>query len=141
MYYNDEEGSYSFTRIMQPLIKAGFVFPILVSLLFAALFGWADGVNIGLIYSEYTAASIFFVILLFYASYNQKITVLEIIGLSLIIISVFEIGIGGQWEREQEDPRKGTSDEPIDRTEEHKDLAIASGLAIFAGLLQAFSAL
>lgn len=66
---------------------------------------------------------------------------LEIIGLSLIIISVFEIGIGGQWEREQEDPRKGTSDEPIDRTEEHKDLAIASGLAIFAGLLQAFSAL
>lgn len=78
---------------------------------------------------------------LFYASYGQKITVLDIIGLTLIVISVFDISIGGEWEREREDPRNGTDDEPIDRMEEHKDLAISVILAINAGLIQAFSAL
>ena len=123
------------------MIKAGFLFPIAVSLLYAALFGWAVGINIGLIFSEYTASAIFFVVTLFYATYGQKVTVLDIIGLTLIIISVFDIGIGGQWERENEDERKGTPDEPIDRTEEHKDLAISIGLAVLAGLIQAFTAL
>jgi drug/metabolite transporter (DMT)-like permease len=78
---------------------------------------------------------------LFYATYGQKITVLDIIGLTLIVISVFDISIGGEWEREREDPRNGTDDEPIDRMEEHKDLAISVILAINAGLIQAFSAL
>lgn len=117
------------------------MFPIAVSLLYAAIFGWAVGINIGLVFSEYTASAIFFVCTLFYAMYGQKITVLDMIGLTLIIISVFDISIGGEWEREKEDPRNGTNDEPIDRMEEHKDLAISVLLAINAGLIQAFSAL
>jgi len=140
-YYDAEEGSYTLTRLIQPVIKAGIVFPIAVSLLYAALFGWAIGLNIGLIFSEYTASAIFFVCTLFYSIYGQKVTVLDIIGLSLIVISVFDISVLGEWEREKEDTRPDDPNAPIDRTEEHKDLAISVGLAILAGLFQAFTAL
>jgi len=90
-----------------------------VSLLYAALFGWYINLNIGLVLSEYTAAAMFFVVIGFYAFYKQKITWLDAVGLSLIFIAVFDISIGGEWEREREEPDEGPEDnegKPIDRT-------------------------
>jgi len=125
---------------MQPIIKACFVFPQALTLVYAAIFGWAVGENIGLVFSEYTAAAMLFVFFLTYVTYGQKITTVDIIGLVIIILAVFDVTAGGEWEREKEDPRNGHADEPSadDRIEEHKDMAISAALAITAGLVQAF---
>ena len=137
--YRDEAGDFSFGAFLQPIIKAGLVFPNGVSLLFAALYGWAAGLNIGLVFSEYNASSIIFVILLFALTYDQRITILDWIAMALIVIAVFDISYLGNWERDKEqDDTLDPTDPPIDRTEEHKDLAISVLLAVLAGLIQAF---
>jgi len=124
------------------VIKAALVFPNGVALLFAALYGWACGINIGLIFSEYNASSIIFVIVLFALTYNQAVSILDWVAMALIVIAVFDISYFGNWERDKEqDDAMGADDQPIDRTEEHKDLAISVLLAILAGLIQAFIAL
>ena len=62
--------------------------------------------------------------------------------MALIVLAVFDISYFGNWERDKEqDDNMGPDDPPIDRTEEHKDLAISVLLAILAGLIQAFIAL
>lgn len=123
--YYDEENAFDFVALLQPLLKAFLVFPIQVALLFSAVYGWYIDFNVGLVFAEYTAASIFFVSISFYAFYQQKITWLDAVGLSLIFIAIFEISIGGEYEREKEDePETQANGEPIDHTEEHKDLAI-----------------
>jgi len=111
-----------------------------VSLVYAAIFGWAVGENIGLVFSEYTATAMLFVFFLSYVSFGQKLTWIDVIGLVIIILAVLDITAGGEWEREKEDPRNGHEDEPTadDRVEEHKDIAISAGLAVTAGLIQAF---
>ena len=91
-----------------------FVFSTACTLLFAAVFAWRAGVNIGIIFSVFTASSIFFVVLVYWIIYDQKLTILDIIGLVFIVASVFDIGFGGQWRREQQDAENGTEDQ-IDR--------------------------
>ena len=45
---------------------------------------------------------------------------------------MFDISYLGNWERDKEqDDAMGPDDPPIDRTEEHKDLAISVLLAVF----------
>lgn len=64
--------------------------------------------------------------------------------MALILLAVFDISIGGEWERENEEPETGPEDNehhPIDHSEEHFDLCISSILAIIAGFVQALSAL
>lgn len=112
------------------------VFPNGVTLLFAALYGWACGLNIGLVFSEYNASSIIFIILLFALTYDQRVSILDWVAMGLIVIAVFDISYFGNWERDKEqDDVMDPSDPPIDRTEEHKDLAISVLLAILAGLI------
>ena len=111
-------------------------------MLFSAVYGWYIDFNVGLVFAEYTAASIFFVVIAFYAFYQQRITWLDAVGLSLVFIATFEISIGGEYEREKEDePEAGPDGEPIDHTEEHKDLFIQAALVIIAGMIQACVAL
>jgi len=118
------------------------MYPNSVALLFAALYGWAAGTNIGLVFSEYNASSIIFVVVLFALTYNQTVSILDYVALALIVFSVVDISYLGNWERDREqDDASGPDDAPIDRTEEHKDLAISVLLAVTAGLIQAFIAL
>jgi len=142
--YYDLEGAFDFGALIQPLLKALLLFPISVSLLYAYIFGWYIDINIGLITGEYTASAIFFVVLFFFAFYKQKITWLDVVGLVLILIAVADISIGGEWERENEEPETGPEDNEhhqITHTEEHFDLAISTALAIVAGFIQALAAL
>ena len=60
-------------------------------MLFSAVYGWYIDFNVGLVFAEYTAASIFFVVIAFYAFYQQRITWLDAVGLSLVFIATFEI--------------------------------------------------
>lgn len=116
-YVVDETDEVSFWALLQPIIKAALVFPNGVALLFAALYGWACGINIGLIFSEYNASSIIFVIILFWITYSQSVSILDWIAMALIVISVFDITYLGNWERDKEqDDEMDPNDPPIDRT-------------------------
>lgn len=116
-YVVDETDEVSFWALLQPVIKAALVFPNGVALLFAALYGWACGINIGLIFSEYNASSIIFVIILFWITYSQSVSILDWIAMALIVISVFDITYLGNWERDkEEDDERDPNDPPIDRT-------------------------
>ena len=84
------------------MIKAALLFPNGVALLFAALYGWACGINIGLIFSEYNASSIIFVIVLFALTYNQAVSILDWVAMALIVIAVFDISYFGNWERDKD---------------------------------------
>lgn len=142
--YFDLEGAFDFGAFIQPVLKALLLFPISVSLLYAYIFGWYININIGLITGEYTASAIFFVVIFFFAFYKQKITWLDIVGLVLILIAVLDISIGGEWERENEEPETGPEDNEhfhIDRSEERFDLAISTTLALIAGFIQSLAAL
>jgi len=101
-YWLDETDELSIWALFQPVIKATLIFPNAVALLFAALYGWACGINIGLIFSEYNASSIVFIIVLFALTYNQAVSWLDWVAMGLIVIAVFDLSYLGNWERDKE---------------------------------------
>ena len=116
-FVGETEQEFSWSAFVQPAIKAIFVFSTACTLLYASVYGWRAGINVGIISSVFTISAIFFVVILYWIIYNQTLSTFDLVGISLIVVGVLIIGFGGQWRRDQLASQDPDQSQQIDQEE------------------------